>query len=167
MFNLNLKYSENDICFKYSEDTEALKKVLNETVIIAKMVGVDKFFEDDKDERAIVRVEITRNGRTIDFRFGMSIRDTEVLQEKDRVRMQRSLREVSRIKREVFGGLLYSILSCIRSDYYCPNSFEEFCSELGYNTDSRKALRTFEACREQSFKLQRIFTEKEIESFPS
>lgn len=42
---------------------------------------------------------------------------------------------------------LLDVLSCLRSDATIPNSFDEFCSDCGYNTDSIKAMRTFEACR--------------------
>ena len=41
--------------------------------------------------------------------------------------------------------------------------FEEFCLEFGYSNDSIKALRTFEACKEQTENFYRLFNEKERE----
>lgn len=38
------------------------------------------------------------------------------------------------------------VLDCLCSDATCPDTFEDFCSEYGYDTDSRRAERTFQAC---------------------
>ena len=50
---------------------------------------------------------------------------------------------------------LPSVLGCLRSDSdaldYC---FEEWADNLGSDSDSRKAHRTYEVCREQAFKLR-------------
>jgi hypothetical protein len=51
----------------------------------------------------------------------------------------------------------YSVLACCSSEFNCPDSFEEFCSEFGYDADSRKAEKTFNACQKQSAKLKKIF----------
>lgn len=61
---------------------------------------------------------------------------------------------------------LYSLLTCIKSDYQIPDSFEEFCSEFGYSTDSIRAEKIFKASVLQSAKLKQIFTEDEIELLP-
>jgi hypothetical protein len=52
----------------------------------------------------------------------------------------------------------YDVLACISSEVYCPDDFEEFCSEYGYDTDSRKAEQTFKAVVKQAESLRRIFT---------
>ena len=62
--------------------------------------------------------------------------------------------------------MLYSILSCVSLDYYIPNIFEEFCAEFGYDTDSRKAFDTWQACLIQSNKLRKVFSEDEISALP-
>lgn len=36
------------------------------------------------------------------------------------------------------------------------DSFEDFCSNLGYDTDSRKALETYLKCQESGHKLRRV-----------
>ncbi len=42
-----------------------------------------------------------------------------------------------------------SVLSSLIGDSICSlESFEDFCAELGYDTDSRKALATYLACQE-------------------
>ena len=41
--------------------------------------------------------------------------------------------------------------------------FEEFCSEFGYDNGSIEALKTFEACKEQTENFHRLFNEEERE----
>ena len=41
--------------------------------------------------------------------------------------------------------------------------FEEFCLEFGYDNDSIKALRTFEACKDETENFYRLFNEEERE----
>jgi len=46
---------------------------------------------------------------------------------------------------------LDNVLDCLRSDSECwenSRNFEDFCSELGYDTDSRKAESIYKACGE-------------------
>ena len=64
--------------------------------------------------------------------------------------------------------LAYSILCCIGLDGSLDvSTFEGFCSELGYDTDSRKALELYLACQEQSGKIHKLFTDEELEAFPN
>lgn len=56
----------------------------------------------------------------------------------------------------------YDVLACCSSDINIPDNFEDFCSELGYEPDSIKALKTFEACKKQSIKLNNFFNSEEI-----
>jgi hypothetical protein len=51
-------------------------------------------------------------------------------------------------------GVLHSLL--LDADA-AEQSFASWCSELGYDTDSRKALATYEACQANSDKLCRVF----------
>ena len=59
---------------------------------------------------------------------------------------------------------LYSILACISGDCNCPETFDDFCSEYGYDTDSRRAYATWERCLAFSKELRAFFTEEEIEA---
>lgn len=52
---------------------------------------------------------------------------------------------------------IYDILTCLRSDYIEPEtSFENFCSDTGYETDSLRALKIFKAVRVQSEKVRKF-----------
>lgn len=56
----------------------------------------------------------------------------------------------------------YDVLACCSSDIFTPDTFEDFCSDLGYNTDSIKALKTFKLCARQKEKLFKIFNTEEM-----
>lgn len=49
-------------------------------------------------------------------------------------------------------------LMCLASDAHSTkdNSFEEWCRDLGYDDDSRKALSIYEACEETANELERL-----------
>lgn len=55
----------------------------------------------------------------------------------------------------------YDILSCL--DGYMPSTFEDFCSEFGYDTDSIRALKTYIECQKQYDGLRKIFTSEQLE----
>lgn len=55
----------------------------------------------------------------------------------------------------------YDILACLET--YVPNTFEDFCWEFGYDTDSISAMKTYLACQKQWAKIRKIFTEEQIE----
>lgn len=55
----------------------------------------------------------------------------------------------------------YDLLSCIQK--YDVGAFEDFCSEFGYDTDSRKAEQTYQAVLKEWKKVSRFFTEMELE----
>ena len=61
------------------------------------------------------------------------------------------------------GPTPYDVLACLSGEINCPESFEGFCGELGYDTDSRKAEKTFKLVKKQCDKLHAFFTEEEIE----
>lgn len=56
-----------------------------------------------------------------------------------------------------------SVLYCLLSDAECGNdTFDGFCSNMGYDTDSRKALETYLACQETNTKLNKFFSRETI-----
>jgi hypothetical protein len=49
------------------------------------------------------------------------------------------------------------VINCLASDSFCTDndtSFEEWCSSLGYDSDSRKAERIYNVCQKQAEKLK-------------
>lgn len=51
-------------------------------------------------------------------------------------------------------GLLYSIIA---DGMACDMSFEDWCGDIGYDIDSRKALETYLLCQSNSAKYKKIF----------
>lgn len=52
------------------------------------------------------------------------------------------------------------ILECLFSDSDCGSmTFEEFCSELGYDSDSMKAMQTYRDCQTNGTKLRMALSE--------
>jgi hypothetical protein len=103
-------------------------------------------FCDDKDGRHIHghkhKVTMTRNGRRIQFHFWNSFNDAQMRKEPS----------------------VYDVLACASSDLHCPQTFEDFCAEYGYDEDSRQAEKTFKLCLAQSERLNRIFDGEEIQA---
>lgn len=53
----------------------------------------------------------------------------------------------------------YDVLACL--DWHCPDDFESFCADFGYDTDSRKAHATWEACVKGTKALHRVIENPE------
>lgn len=55
----------------------------------------------------------------------------------------------------------YDILACLSPLY--ENNFEDFCSSFGYDVDSIKAKKTYNACLKQDSNLGKLFSHDELE----
>ena len=91
------------------------------------------YFPEDNEERDTYRIRIERGGKSIEFDYGASIKDT----------------------RENKKPTSYSILACIEK--YDPGGFEDFCDSYGYDTDSRKAYSVYEFVCKQWKDVESIF----------
>lgn len=56
----------------------------------------------------------------------------------------------------------YDILTCISSEAYPPETFEDWCAEYGDNSDSLNALQTFRRCNAFANRLRAFFTPAEL-----
>lgn len=52
---------------------------------------------------------------------------------------------------------LAEVMELLQMDSYCCDTFEEFCSEYGYDADSRSVERTFKLCRRFAAKIKKFF----------
>ncbi len=57
----------------------------------------------------------------------------------------------------------YDILACLSMESYVYEDFEDFCSSLGYSSDSIKALRTFKEVNRFAKRINKFFTSVELE----
>ena len=90
-----------------------------------------KYFPEDKEYRYVFKCRLTRAGKSYTFTFGQSLADGS--------------KEPT----------LYDILACLTK--YDPESFENFCSEYGYDSDSRTAERTYKAVCKEFAGVDRLF----------
>lgn len=143
-------------------------------------------FPDDKDQRDIYEITLNSKGRVYKFNFGQSINasgEYKILDKRMRPSPNREFctaEEAKKIKmklRPIFterelnekiiknpnhsAPTAYAVLSSLTK--YDPQTLEEFCSEYGYNVDSRKAERVYNAVREEYLQVSRLFTETELE----
>jgi hypothetical protein len=111
-----------------------------QTVMNVKFLRNGKHFDDDKENRDIYEIELFRNDRSYKFEFGQSINDSGKNRKKPTA---------------------YDVFSCLpKTD---PGTFEDFCSEYGYDTDSRKAEKVYTAVKDEYLQLSRLYSEKELE----
>ena len=72
----------------------------------------------------------------------------------------KAIRELGTLKSEA-KPTEYDILACMEK--YSYDSFNDFCAEFGYSTDSISARETYIACGEEYAGLCRIFTPEQME----
>lgn len=134
-----------------------------------------KHFGDDDKTRDIYTISLIRGSRTYSFEFGQSIMNSQYYKDIHGRTYTLSgecrtgnykIDDMDKYKTylELVKGKepsLYDILSCLA--FYNPGTFEEFCSEFGYDTDSRKALSTYIGVVEEWSKVQTLFNDYELE----
>lgn len=124
----------------------------------------------DKWECDEWRVTLTRAGReSVRFEYftgtGHRKCPPKMVQEMKRALANRHYRDHPAVKAQYqkavpphVAGVLHSI---IMDSSASQQSFAEWCSDFGYETDSRKALSTYEACQINGDKLAKIFNHAE------
>lgn len=144
--------------------------------ITLKFNKLDKHFDKDEHERFIWDVTISRGNRSFSFKFGDSLKTVEdalnyghkasidltkypaktLWQERtNKERMPKVLKHTDRFK-----PTNYSILACLTK--YDPDTFENFCSDFGYDSDSRTAEKTYNAVVLEYKNLCALFNEDEM-----
>jgi len=138
-----------------------------------------KHFDDDKDFRDIYKVTLKKGSRSYSFDFGQSIMNSQYYQDTIQERTytlsggcrtgnytinaiekyQSGSRPLKLVK-----GLpptAYDVLTCLTK--YDPGTFEDFCSNYGYDTDSRKAEKIYKEVCDEWLNVAKLFTDAEIE----
>ena len=153
--------------------------------ITVKFARQGKYLEGDKDERDIYSVSMTRGDRGFTFEFGQSVicsgrywrdgystkgitqgREVKLMvntpREHGTGRYAHPLSFGDWVPNKNFGiPSAYDILSCLTK--YDPGDFENFCGDLGYDTDSRAAEKTYRAVKAEYGNLCMLFSGKELE----
>lgn len=139
----------------------------------------DYHFQGDKDTRDIYRVTLSRGNRKYSFDFGQSVMKSQYYQDNipgrtytlnggcrtgnysinDIQKYQSPSNKLTIVKGEE--PTAYDVLACITK--YDPGTFEDFCSEFGYDTDSRSAEKIYKAVVKEFDNICKLFTDSEIE----
>jgi hypothetical protein len=134
---MDYKKQAEDFCEKFGVNIKIEKSAFQSPPMWA---------EEGKKHGIKYEVTISREGRK-DFKFNFwgSIADAE------------GLNESYGRAREKFLPSVYDVLACITKND--PEAFEDFCGEFGYNTDSIKALQTFNAVDKEFHEVKRMFAD--------
>lgn len=101
--------------------------------------------------------ELTK--RTAAFEFqGLTEKDKAGRTMYGRRYLQR-VEELRKPQTPPIAGLLHSL---ILDSAAAEQTFNSWCSDFGYDTDSRKALATYEACQKAFDKLRKVFNSEQI-----
>ena len=114
----------------YTEQAEKFAELHNIKLKINN-IEYKKHFADDKEERYVFNCTLTRNKKRYTFNFGQSISAGNE------------------------DPTIYDILTCLTK--HDPETFEFFCSNYGYNEDSRKAYKTYLAVCKEYEAMERLF----------
>ena len=163
----------------YIQANEFLEKTNTELKIIFKENA--KYFYDDKEPRDIYNCTLTRGSRSYNFTFGQSINDSGFYVTIGRTKHPLPISKlkdkniISFIRLNINSNFIpkvdkihypvppspYDILASLEK--YDYRSFEDFCSEFGYDTDSRNAEKIYNACKDQYLHLISLYSEEEME----
>ena len=171
---------------EYLKQAEDFLSKTNSTLEI-KFLKTGKHFQNDKEKRDIYEFTLTRGKRTYKGTFGNSFSDsgiklngrvvmtTEAAIDKKLLNANNtfSLFSLTRFGFELGYTVLnrelelpkmpnaYHILSCLTK--YDVGSFEDFCSEFGYDVDSRSAEKTYKAVVKEYEGLSMLYSDEELE----
>jgi hypothetical protein len=97
----------------------------------------DFYFPNDKEQRDIYRITLKNKLHTYRFNFGQSIANTGTAPRP------------------------YDVLACLQK--YEVGTFENFCDDFGYDTDSRSAYKIYKAVMKEWKNVELLFTPEQIE----
>lgn len=162
---------------KTKYDVQAEKFVKNADFhFVKEYTGHRLYFDGDKERRATFKITVFSNtdkAKSFSYDFGNSVAESFKARNREGVHFMQNAKsfasyETSELhKRDIVEVKTppsdYSLLSCMASDSYQSDTFEDWCDDFGYDTDSRKALDTFLKCQIISADINRFFTETELE----
>jgi len=108
------------------------------STLSVKFLKHDKHFDGDKDTRDIYSCVLKRGKLSHKIKFGQSIANSE----------------------KGIEPTAYDILCCLQK--YDTGDFQNFCGDFGYDRDSRRAEKTYNAVRKEYEALAKMYSEEEL-----
>jgi len=138
----------------------------------AEFLKHDKHFADDKEPRDIYKLTLTRGKRAVSFEFGQSIKHSG----KYIVYRNGNKAFPYNVYDKPTGYVRLNIDYHLNPDFEVPNEYsllatlqkyevgtlENFCDEFGYDVDSKKAEKIYEAVCDEYAKVCMIFNDEEL-----
>ncbi len=121
---------------QYTEATNLVAKAFNIKLKV-KDIAYKSMQGDSNQKRYVFKLQLLRGRKSYTFKFGQSI--------------AKGNEEPT----------LYDLLSCLQK--YEVGTFEDFCSEFGYDEDSRSAYKTYKAVVKEYDKVCSLFSNDELE----
>lgn len=121
----------------------------NNILISCEYLKTDFYFDDDTEKRDIYRIYIEK--------FGF---DNTTIIDEYKLKFGDSLTNTKSNPKKYYNGhnqedLAYSVLTSITK--YEPGTFNDFCNDYGYDSDSRKAKKLYEEVHKEWKAVARIF----------
>lgn len=148
----------------YTEQAEAWATKYGVTMT-ATFTGHRKYFADDTDTRDTYRIELRRGERSMQFDYGASLNDSMLRDESSgpywkgvrnpKVHADNAGASRGRQVRRAVPPTMYGVVTCLEK-WPASDTFAGWCSDLGYSTDSRKALETYLAVQVQTADFLRL-----------
>lgn len=163
------------------DHNQQAKDLLNKLGIEFKATFIknDFHFNEDKNTRDIYNLTLKRGNRIAHFEFGQSIMNSQYYKDSiegrtytlnggcrtgnyiinDINKYQNGGNKLTLIKGKT--PTEYDLLASLTK--YDPGTLEDFCSEFGYDTDSKKAEKIYNAVKEEYLKVCALFNDAEME----
>jgi len=187
-FKLSITDRSLGMMGEYSDDFETLKKVVQDFNFMVKMTGVD----NDNRYKFVINIINKTTTKQHAFDYTCSLYDSFYLDTNaynyndydykykvDQVKKYKLSKntidmdkyEVRKGQLDFINSFLYSVLCCLKSDYYCSSNYfidiDDFMDNLMPDSKISEVLKVWNDINIQAKKMNSLFTEKQIESFPS
>lgn len=162
---------------EYTEQAEKFLQDANATMKIDFQGRAINAAWKEKELRNLYAVTITTPRGSYTFDFWDSLHNTEITQmtveqyarkhfymlyEDMTYSEQKKARAELASKQKEARPTCYDVLACLTK--YEPGTFEDFCSEYGYDEDSRAAERIYIAVQKEFANLKRLFDPEQLEA---
>jgi len=124
----------------------------------AELLGYFPHFDDDKESRDVYQITLTRGDKVYSFRFGQSIACSATKEKQDKLKSEYyNIKDRYKIRESIKAPTAYDVLTAVQK--YDVGTFSDFCSEFGYDSDSRKAEKIYFAVQEEYGNINRLFSD--------
>lgn len=150
------------------------------TEMTVEFIENGKHFDSDEDNRDIYKVTFKRGNRKFSVDFGQCLVNSSKIVDPVTgnefttngrplkcnlrvINMEAFKSGLGRQLKEVKGTAptAYDVLACLEK--YGYEDFKDFCDNLGYDTDSRSALKTYKAVQKEYNNVCKLWSDEEIE----